>query len=160
MKDHRVGSAFCPQHIEHLGVCLSVVDHQRLPNPLSQVYMPREGLPLHVRLRTTVQATWPIHIHTGFTDSHHPRMGCQFLDLGTGIIAECIRTGRVQRHRGVNPRLPVGGPGYPACGVQVVGDGDHRAHANRGGALNDRNYPVGVGGPARIEVGMGVNQGR
>jgi hypothetical protein len=83
----------------------------------------------------------------------------QPLDDGLGFLGERVGARRVQGDGGVDPRVPVGGLSDPACGLEVVGDGDDGLHADRRGAVHDRFHALGVRGAAGVEMGVRVDQG-
>ena len=82
----------------------------------------------------------------------------QPLELGPGVVGERVGARRVQRDRGVDARVPLGGPGRPPRRGQIVGDGDDGLHPDRLGPVQDRAHVVGVRGAAGVEVGVRVDQ--
>ena len=85
-------------------------------------------------------------------------MACQPFDDRLRLVGERVGPRRVQGHGGIDARIPVGGLGGPPRRVEVVGDGDDGLHADGGGAVDDRAHIVGALGPARVEVGVRVDQ--
>ena len=110
------GRALGAQHVEHLGVGVAVVDHQRLAGALGQVDVPRERLALLGRARRSRPAcpasTCPCPVSPIATTR-----GCAASRSISARAAsvERVGAGRVQRHRGVHPRVPVGGLRRPSA---------------------------------------------
>ena len=140
MEDHRAGRALGREHVEHLGVGVAVVDHQRLAGALGEVDVPGEGVPLGGGLGAALQLARPVHVHAGLADRDDARVLGKPLDDGLGLLGERVGARRVQRDGGVDAGVPVGGLGHPACRLEVVGDGDDGLHADGRGAVDDRAH--------------------
>ena len=134
------------------------MDHQRLAGALGEVDVPGEGVPLGGGLGAALQPARPVHVHAGLADRDDARVLGKPLDDGLGLLGECVGARRVQRDGGVNAGVPVGGLGHPACGLEVVGDGDDGLHADRRGAIDDRRHALGVRRATGVEVGVRVDQ--
>ena len=107
-----------------------------------------------------VQFPRPVHVHAGLPDRDDPGMGGEPFDLGPGVVGERVGARRVQCHRGVDPRIPVGRLGDPPRRVEVVGDRHDGLDAHRLGAVEDCVDVVGVGRTAGVEVGVRVDERR
>ena len=160
MEDHRLRSTLGAQHVEYLRVGLAIVNHQRLAGSLGKVDMPGEGLALTGRLCTSFEFPGPVQIHSGLADGHHPRRRCQLLEFVAGRGGQAVGTGGMQTHGGENPLIPFGGRSSPARRIEVVGDGDHRQHADGLGAIDNGAHVCGSARAAGVEVGVGVDQWR
>ena len=159
VEDHRLRGAFGAQHVEHFGVGVAVVDHQRLAGALGQVDMPGERFALVGRRRAPVQPSRPVQVNPRLADRHHPRVGGQPLEFGPRGVGQRVGTGGMQRHCGKDPIIGFGSRRGPAGRIQIVGDGHHCLHADRPGTVQDCAH-IGTGARAAgIEVGVGVDQG-
>ena len=73
MEDHSRRCALGAQHVEHLGVGVAVVDHQRLAGALGEVDVPGEGVALGGRLGAAVQLARPVQVEAGLADRDDAR---------------------------------------------------------------------------------------
>ena len=106
-----------------------------------------------------VELARPVHVHAGLADRDHARMLGQPLDDGLGLVGERVGPGGVQRDRGVDPRVPVGGLGDPARGRRGRRRWSRRPARRRPRpGRRSRVMLVGVGGAAGVEVGVRVDQ--
>ncbi|CPW72192.1 Uncharacterised protein [Mycobacteroides abscessus] len=160
MEDNRAGRALRLEHIEDVSVRITVVNHQRLARPLSQLDMPSKCLALNRRLRAPLQTTRPIQVQTGLPDRHHPGMSRQRLQFGTGLVGEVSRASGMQRHRGIDTWIGVRRRDRPPGRVQVVGDRDDSSHTDGLRMVDHGAHICCRDGAARVQMGVGVDERR
>ena len=160
MEDNRGRRALGLQHIEHFGVGIAVVNHQRLARPLSQLDMPSKCLALDRGLRAALQSARPIQIQTGLPDGHDAGMCGQILQLRARAVGEITGTGGMERDGGVHPRITRGGRHRPAGRLEVIGHRDHTPHTYGLGVIDDGAHVLVRDGTACIQMGVRINEGR
>ncbi len=144
------------QHAQHVGVRVPVVDHQRLAHPLGQIDVPAEVLLLLGRRRAV-----PVVVQPGLADGDDPGVACQPLELVVVVVGQPGDLGRVDRDRGPDVGVPLGGGDAPARGRDGVADRDRGGHTDTAGPGHDGGDERLVGGDAgplgdRVQVGVRV----
>ena len=149
MQDHGIRLAGTRQFPHEVLVRFAVVDHQRLAEGLGEFDVPVQRLDLRVLVRRALVLVQPVPVEAALPDRDDSPVSGQLGELGTHVVGEPLRFGRVHRDRCDDALVPLRGrDGLPGL-LDTVADVAHHAHAGRHGAVHDRADLVQGPGAAR-----------